>query len=88
DNWINAKDAVFVVGSAQAGGMGAPELVPFARRPEAEAFAAHNGGRVLTLAAIDDADVLTPVALEGNIGATDDGDYAARLHKLSQDLGG
>lgn len=88
DNWINAAEAFYVVGSAQIGGMGAPELVPFASRPEAEAFAAKNGGHVQRLDEIEDADVLTPATLEGDTGAGDDGDYAERLRKLSHDLGG
>lgn len=30
DNWIEAENAVFVVGAEVRGGMGAPEIVPFA----------------------------------------------------------
>ena len=46
DTWIDAKAAWYVVGSNRRGGMGAPEVVPFARRDAAEAFLAEHGGRV------------------------------------------
>lgn len=46
DTWIDAKDAWYVVGSDRRGGMGAPEVVPFARRDAAEDFAVEHGGRV------------------------------------------
>ncbi len=87
-NWIPADTAYFVVGSKRAGGMGAPELVPFADPAKANAFAAENGGAVMRLTDIPDEDVLTPVALEGDIGATDDADYEERLRALSQKAGG
>ena len=50
--WIEAKAAVYVIGSAMRGGMGAQEAVPFAERAEAEAFAARHGGRVMAFAEI------------------------------------
>ncbi len=61
DNWIPADKALFVVGSRIAGGMGAPELVPFSARDKADAFVARNGGEIRDLAAIADEDVLAPV---------------------------
>lgn len=61
DNWIPADKALFVVGSGIAGGMGAPELVPFSARQKAEAFVAENGGEIRELGQIRDEDVLTPV---------------------------
>jgi copper chaperone NosL len=61
ENWATAEDAVYVVGAAVPGGMGAPELVPFTARADAEAFAAKNGGEILTLDAIPDEVVLAPV---------------------------
>ncbi|HUG60778.1 MAG TPA: nitrous oxide reductase accessory protein NosL [Methylomirabilota bacterium] len=64
DNWISAGEAVFVVGSRIAGGMGAPELVPFSDRGPAEAFIAENGGEILDLAAIPDDQVLAPVEFD------------------------
>jgi copper chaperone NosL len=47
--WIAAGDAWFVLGSSQAGGMGAPEAVPFVSEPEAKAFAAAHGGEIMRL---------------------------------------
>lgn len=46
-NWVDARRAVFVLGSDRRGGMGAEEAVPFAERAAAERFAAEHGGRVL-----------------------------------------
>ncbi len=87
-NWIAADRALYVVGSSREGGMGAPELVPFAGSAAAEAFAAAHGGRVVPLAGISDADVIAPVAPQSG-GATDDAaDYAERLRNLTQKPGG
>ena len=61
--WILATDAFFVVGSNAIGGMGAPELVPFAVREDAVTFAGREGGRVKRLSEIDPSDVLAPVSL-------------------------
>lgn len=61
DNWIDAEDAYFVVGSDAVGGMGAPELVPFADLTKAEDFAAARGGEVLRLSEISVETVLSPV---------------------------
>jgi copper chaperone NosL len=47
-NWVDARKAYFVIESRQQGGMGAAEAVPFGNRGAADAFAAANGGRVLT----------------------------------------
>jgi copper chaperone NosL len=47
--WIEIDDAVYVVGSERRGGMGAPEVVPFSRPVDAEAFAGEFGGQVLSL---------------------------------------
>jgi copper chaperone NosL len=49
-NWLDAKRALFVIGSRKKGGMGADETVPFSDRGAAETFAAENGGRVVTFA--------------------------------------
>lgn len=46
-NWIEARKAVFVIGSRKQGGMGAAEAVPFGDRAAAEQFAATNGGRLV-----------------------------------------
>ena len=60
-NWINAKTAFFVVGSTARGGMGAPEIVPFADRNAALTFAKQLGGEVLDLKSIPIEAVLAPV---------------------------
>lgn len=50
ENWTDAKQASFVIGSRAKGGMGAEEAVPFSDRSAAEKFAAENGGRVVAFA--------------------------------------
>jgi copper chaperone NosL len=45
--WIEAKAAVYVIGSSHVGGMGAPEAVPFGDMEMAQAFAGKHGGRVV-----------------------------------------
>ncbi|TRD23225.1 nitrous oxide reductase accessory protein NosL [Palleronia caenipelagi] len=59
--WITAEDAVFVIGSDRPGGMGAPELVPFASEADAAAFIADHGGQAVALDAIPDDAVTGPV---------------------------
>ena len=49
-NWVDAKQAFFVVGSRMKGGMGADETVPFSDKAAADKFAAENGGRILAFA--------------------------------------
>lgn len=61
-NWIAAEEAVFVVGAPVAGGMGAPEVIPFAKADDAETFISQYGGEALALTAIPD-DVLGPIDL-------------------------
>ena len=85
-NWIQAGQAHFVVGADIEGGMGAPELVPFAERTRAESFAAEHGGQVLALADIGDDAVLTPVEFESDDG--NDDDFEERLRALSSQSGG
>lgn len=86
-NWILADAAFYVVGSARAGGMGAPETVPFSTRERAEAFATAEGGRVLALAEVTDDMVLTPVETGADDGA-DDADFDGRLRALPNKTGG
>ena len=62
-NWLRLDLAHLVVGATVPGGMGAPELVPFGTPEAAAAFAREHGGRVATLAEIDDRDVLAPVEM-------------------------
>lgn len=51
-NWVEARQAHFVIGSSRMGGMGAAEAVPFADRAAADRFAAEHGGRVVAFAQI------------------------------------
>ena len=46
-NWLDARQAFFVIGSSRQGGMGAPETVPFSERTAAERFVAEYGGRIV-----------------------------------------
>ena len=64
DNWVEARQAVYVVGSKARAGMGGSEIVPFSTREAAEAFAAEQGGTVLAF------DELTP---EQVLGGGDEG---------------
>jgi len=50
DNWIEARKALFVLGSNAKGGMGGDEAVPFSDRAAAEKFVAENGGRIVAFA--------------------------------------
>ncbi|MEQ8708746.1 MAG: nitrous oxide reductase accessory protein NosL [Rhodospirillales bacterium] len=61
DTWIDINKAFFVIGSKRAGGMGAPEAIPFGSKDQAESFSVLHGGDVRLLAAIPDAYVLGPV---------------------------
>ena len=62
-NWIAADGATFVVGANVAGGMGAREVVPFAKPADANAFISQYGGAPLPLTDIPDTEVLGPVDL-------------------------
>lgn len=64
ENWTAAGTAIFVVGAEVAGGMGAPEIVPFADAAEAAGFIARYGGRALPMSDIPDDAALGPVDLE------------------------
>ncbi|WP_300784735.1 nitrous oxide reductase accessory protein NosL [Enhydrobacter sp.] len=46
--WVEARKAVYVIGSRKHGGMGQDEAVPFSDRQLAERFVDNNGGRVVT----------------------------------------
>lgn len=50
--WIDARTAMYVIGSTRVGGMGAPEPVPFSIRERAEEFAMEFGGEVVAFADI------------------------------------
>lgn len=87
-NWIVADKAFYVLGSARAGGMGAPEAVPFSSREHAEDFVRAEGGRVLTLADITNDMVLAPVDAGADQGNDDDADFDGRLRALPNKAGG
>ncbi|WP_333683633.1 nitrous oxide reductase accessory protein NosL [Pontibaca methylaminivorans] len=63
-NWIDATDAVFVVGAPVRGGMGAPEIVPFAKAEDAEAFIARYGGGAMPLDEVPPEAAFAPVDLD------------------------
>ena len=48
ENWVEARQAFYVIGSAMRGGMGAPETVPFSTKAAAAGFAEKNGGQVVS----------------------------------------
>lgn len=87
-NWISAATAHYVVGSGVAGGMGAPELIPFSDLDAAAAFADQRGGTVMALSAVPDSAVIAPVSLDSEIGTEDDTDFDARLKALSEKIEG
>ena len=86
-NWVAAEDAFFVTGSAQAGGMGTPELIPFGTEDAARSFVAAQGGDVRRLDEIPAELVLAaddpPSPIAGTPANDDDADFAARLKALS-----
>ncbi|GLR52384.1 nitrous oxide reductase accessory protein NosL [Shinella yambaruensis] len=47
ENWIDARTAFYVIGSAQRGGMGVAETIPFSRETDARDFAGKHGGEVV-----------------------------------------
>lgn len=61
-DWIDARAAWYVLDGARAGGMGAPETVPFSDRAAAERYAAEQGGRVVAFEDIPTDYVLEYVA--------------------------
>ncbi|MEM9576887.1 MAG: nitrous oxide reductase accessory protein NosL [Pseudomonadota bacterium] len=63
ENWMNADEAHYVVGSDKAGGMGAPELVPFSKPDSAARFAARYGGRIYPMQEVPEEAFLAPVEL-------------------------
>lgn len=66
-NWIDARDAHFVVGSNVAGCMGAPEIVPYASAEAAAWFAFRYGGTFAGFESIPDDAVLGPVDLDQHL---------------------
>jgi copper chaperone NosL len=70
-NWVEARQAVFVIGSRLKGGMGADETVPFSDRQAAEKFAAENGGQVMAFNDVPKDYVLGPGGSPGIIAPPD-----------------
>lgn len=60
DNWIDARNAWYVIDSEVSGGMGAPEAVPFSTKEKAELFAMKNGGDVHSFASIPEEYIQNP----------------------------
>ena len=52
ENWIEARNAYFVLGSTRRGGMGTNETVPFSTEDAALAFIDENGGEMMRFADI------------------------------------
>jgi len=77
DNWIDAETASYVVGSDKRGGMGAPELVPFADGAAAAAFAERHGGQVVVFGDIEDEMVLGPVDVAPQMVHSGEGHHSA-----------
>ena len=61
DNWIASDAAVFVIEARVAGGMGAPEVVPFSSPTGAQSFTDTFGGQVVQFSEIPDETVLGAV---------------------------
>jgi copper chaperone NosL len=64
NNWISAEQATFVVGAGVAGGMGAPEIVPFTSPQAAQDFIATYGGVPMSFDQIPDDAAIGPVDLD------------------------
>jgi copper chaperone NosL len=60
--WLDAREAWYVVNSDRAGGMGAPEIVPFGKKEDAEQFISLHGGAVLAFDAIEREELVQPMA--------------------------
>jgi len=61
DSWMDARDAYYVIRSDLAGGMGAPEAVPFKAEVGAKAFQAAHGGDIVRYDAIPKDYILSQV---------------------------
>ncbi|PHQ94993.1 MAG: copper resistance protein CopZ [Marinosulfonomonas sp.] len=68
DNWIDANDAYFVIGSDAVGGMGAPEIAPFGDMTKAQDFVQEHGGVIMRLNEIPAETVLSPVEFNADLG--------------------
>ncbi|NRG18199.1 nitrous oxide reductase accessory protein NosL [Rhizobiales bacterium] len=75
DNWVEAREAFFVIGSTKRGGMGAKETIPFRVEEEAFEFAAEFGGAVVKLDDIPTDYVLAPMDETAMPGMSGEGPY-------------
>ena len=67
-NWVDARQASFVIGSRRQGGMGGEEAVPFSDKAAADKFVAENGGRVVSFSEVPNDYVLGGTAeLTGSV---------------------
>jgi len=86
--WIEARSALYVIGSERKGGMGGDEAVPFGDEAAAKRFAAENGGSVVAFAGIPRGYILAEGEKPGDPqtterpaepnGGAQDGDAAGR----------
>ncbi|WP_425040481.1 nitrous oxide reductase accessory protein NosL [Primorskyibacter sp. S187A] len=61
DNWMLSGGAWYVVGSERMGGMGVPEIVPFASQSAAQSFAESFGGEIYQKTDVPSDAYLAPV---------------------------
>ena len=71
DNWIDINAAHMVVGAGVQGGMGAPEIVPFANADDAQKFITQNGGMMMSLADIPENVVLGEIDMDMKMGTSE-----------------
>ncbi|MEQ8354047.1 MAG: nitrous oxide reductase accessory protein NosL [Kiloniellaceae bacterium] len=69
--WVALQDAWLVIESRRLGGMGLPEVVPFATPEAARRYTAEQGGRVVRLAAVPPDYVLGMPQMPAEDGAAD-----------------
>jgi copper chaperone NosL len=73
DNWVEARKAMFVIGSRLKGGMGGDEAVPFSDRLAAEKFVGENGGRIVAFGQVPRDYVLASDGAKEGVPADDEG---------------
>lgn len=69
ENWVEARKALFVIGSRVESGMGGEEAVPFSDRAAAESFVGKNGGRIVGFDQVPRDYVLTSIGAQGSAAA-------------------
>jgi copper chaperone NosL len=83
DNWIEARKALFVIGSRIQGGMGGKEAVPFSERAAAEKFVGENGGNIVAFDQVPRDYILT----SDDAGTDAAPDEQAAAHRTPGDRG-